>query len=85
MIPDIARADEGAARFIQRRLKLGSIEEKRLGLTTALASIDELVCNHYGNFMLQGLFEFGTAEMKEELMDAIYGQDVVALCLHMHG
>ena len=85
IIPDIAIADEGAAQFIKERLKFGSIEEKRLRLNTALASIDALVCDPYRNFMLQGLFESGIAEMKEELMDAIYGQDVVALCLHMHG
>eukprot|EP00581_Thalassiosira_minuscula_P017159 CAMPEP_0183722464 /NCGR_PEP_ID=MMETSP0737-20130205/14406_1 /TAXON_ID=385413 /ORGANISM="Thalassiosira miniscula, Strain CCMP1093" /LENGTH=529 /DNA_ID=CAMNT_0025952623 /DNA_START=116 /DNA_END=1705 /DNA_ORIENTATION=+ len=85
IIPDIAKADEGASRFIQKRLKLGNNEERQLGLTTALASLDELVVDQYGNFMLQGLFEFGTAEMKKELMDAIYGQDVVSLCLHMHG
>jgi len=85
IITDLAKVDEGASRFIQKRLKLGTDEERRLGQTAALASMDDLLCNHYGNFMLQGLFEFGTAEMKKELMDAVYGQDVVALCLHMHG
>jgi len=85
IIADVARADEGASRFIQKRLKLGNIEERRLGLTTALSAIDDLVCDQYGNFMLQGLFEFGSADMKRKLIDAVYAQDVVALCLHMHG
>ena len=85
MIPDVARADEGASRFIQKRLKVGNIEEKKLGMAAALSNIEDLWGDHFGNFMLQGLFEFGTKEMKQELMEAIYGQDVVALCLHMHG
>ena len=85
MIPDIARADEGSSRFIQKRLKLGTPEEQKLGMTAALSAIEELWGDHYGNFMLQGIFEYGSKEMKTELMDAIYGQDVVALCLHMNG
>ena len=85
IIPDAARADEGASRFIQKRLKFGPPEEQQLGMKAALSSIEDLWRDHYGNFMLQGIFEFGTKEMKRELMDAIYGQDVVALCLHMHG
>lgn len=86
IIPDIATADENASRFIQKRFKHGTLEEKRLGLDAALASLDDLWNDHYGNFMLQGIFEFGTVEMKKELMDAIYdSQDVVGLCLHMHG
>lgn len=85
IIPDVARAGEDASRFIQGRLKLGKDEERRLGLNAALSCIDDLVCDQYGNFMLQGIFEYGDAGMKKELMDAIYAQDVAALCLHMHG
>lgn len=85
IIPDLARVDDGACRFIQKRFRFGNEEEIKLGLTAALSSLEDLLCDHFGNFMLQGLFEFGTAEMKKELMDAIYGQDVVAVCLHMHG
>lgn len=86
IIPDIATADENASRFIQKRFKHGNLEEKRLGLKVALSSLDDLWNDHYGNFMLQAIFEFGTVDMKKELMNAIYdSQDVVGLCLHMHG
>lgn len=85
IIADVATADEPASRFVQKRLKLGSPEERLVGLKVALSSLDELWSDHYGNFMLQGIFEFGTADMKKDLMDAIYCGDVVALCLHMHG
>jgi len=84
-IADVAMVDEVATRFIHKRLKLGTEIEQRLALTAALSSIEVLCDDHYGNFMLQGLFEFGPAEMKKELMDAVYGQDVVALCLNTHG
>lgn len=85
MIPDIARADEGASRFIQKRLKFGTPEERQLGMAAALSNVEDLWGDHYGNFMLQGIFEFSTPEEKRELMDAVYDQDVLALCLHMHG
>jgi hypothetical protein len=64
---------------------LGSDEERNLALATALSSFGRLWRDQYGNFLIQGLFEFGSVTDKKELMDAIYGQDVVALCLHMHG
>jgi len=82
---DVVRAGEASSRFIQKRLKLGSMEEKRLALTTALSAIDDLAYDQYGNFLLQGLFEFGSADMKRELIGAIYTQDIVALCLHVCG
>lgn len=85
IIPDIARANEDASNFILKRLEVGSFKEKRLGLTAILASIDNLLCNQYGNIVLQGLFEFGSAETKKELMDAIYAQNVAALCFHKNG
>lgn len=85
IIFDVVRASEASSHFIQKRLKLGSMEEKRLALTTALSAIDDLVYDQYGYFLLQGLFEFGSADMKKELIGAIYTQDIVALCLHVRG
>lgn len=61
------------------------MEEKRLALTAAISSLEDLWVDQYGNFMLQGIFEHGTPSMKKELMEAVYEQDVVALSLHMHG
>jgi len=86
IIPDIACFDEGGSRFIHKRLKLGTIEEQELAMKVALSAIEELWSHHFGNFMLQGIFEFGTDEMKKELMEYIYNtQDVAALCVHMNG
>ena len=85
MIPDIACHDEGGSRFIHQRLRLGTIEEHELGMKAAIAAIEDLWPDNFGNFMLQGLFEFGTSEMKKELMEHIYAQDVVALCMHVNG
>ena len=86
IIPDIACFDEGGSRFIHKRLKLGTIEEQELAMKVALSAIEDLWSHHFGNFMLQGIFEFGTDEMKKELMEYIYNnQDVAALCVHMNG
>jgi hypothetical protein len=85
LICEVACFDEGAARFIQKRLRLGTLEETHLAVTAALADLGMLWRDHYGNFMLQGLFEYGSTDMKTDLMDAIYKCDVVALCMHMHG
>lgn len=84
-LADVACFDEASSRFIQKRLRLGTSEERSLALATALSSFDRLWRDQYGNFLIQGLFEFGSTSDKKELMEAIYGQDVVTLCLHMHG
>ena len=35
--------------------------------------------------MLQGLLEYGSAEMREELMTAVFAADVIDMTLNMHG
>jgi Pumilio-family RNA binding repeat len=85
LIADLACFDETSSRFIQKRLRLGTDEERSLALATALSSFDRLWRDQNGNFLIQGLFEFGSTADKKELMEAIYGQDVVTLCLHMYG
>jgi hypothetical protein len=85
LILEVATADEGTRRFVQKRIKLGTDEEKQLGLTAALSSLEELWSDPHGNFMLQAIFENGTETMKKELMAAIYEEDVINLSLHMHG
>jgi pumilio RNA-binding family len=74
-----------SSRFVQKRLKVGGNDEKQVGVTAAIQALDDLWPSGYGNYMLQAIFEFGTASMKDELMDALYDRDVVNLCLHMHG
>ena len=87
-IPDVVKFDESASRFIQRRLRLGTVEEKTLGLKAALSDLDALCRDQFGNFLVQGLFDFGTPAIKSELMDAIYAKEegyAVELSMHMHG
>lgn len=84
-IAEIARADEGASRFVQGRLKSGTETEKRLALQAALRSFSDLWPDPFGNFMLQGLLDYGSTEMREELMTAVFAADVVDMTLNMHG
>jgi hypothetical protein len=85
MICEVACVDDGAARFIQKRLRLGTIDEKNLGLSAIFAGLDILWRNQHGSFLLQGIFEFGSNQMRKDLIDAIYDLDVVELCMHVHG
>ena len=84
-IAEIAKADEGGSRFVQRRLQNGKETEKRLALKAALRSFSDLWPDPFGNFMLQGLIEVGSAEMREELMTAVFAAGVVDMTLNMHG
>jgi len=84
-IAEIAKADESASRFVQRRLQSGTETERRLALQAALHNFSDLWQDPFGNFMLQGILEFGSADMREELMTAVYAADVVDMTLNMHG
>jgi hypothetical protein len=84
-IAEVAKADESGSRFVQRRIKSGNETEKRLALQAGLRSFSELWPDPFGNFMLQGIMEFGSAEMREELMTAVYAADVVDMTLNVHG
>lgn len=54
-------------------------------MQVATSSFQRLWMDTFGNYMLQGLFEFGTDEMKKELLELIHEEDVVNLCMHMNG
>lgn len=54
-------------------------------MEVATSSFQRLWMDTFGNYMLQGLFEFGTDEMKKELLELIHEEDVVNLCMHMNG
>ena len=84
-ISEMAKADEGASRFVQRRLQIGTDTERRLALQAALRSFSDLWPDPFGNFMLQGLLDYGSTEMREELMTAVFAADVVDMTLNMHG
>ena len=54
-------------------------------MKVALLGKDDLWVDNYGRFVIQGLFEFGTDKMKEELVARLCGRDVVSLCMHKNG
>ena len=77
--------DPDGSRFVQKRIKLGSDDERKLALKEAILSITTLWQDTSGNYILQQLLEHGNQDVKKELMEAIEKEDVIALSLHMHG
>ncbi|KAL7507535.1 hypothetical protein ACHAXN_004707 [Cyclotella atomus] len=84
-IAQVAIADDATRRFIQERLKVGSENEQRLGLTAALASFQMLINDEKGSSMLQDFFIYGTQDMKDELMAALYEEGILELSINIHG
>jgi len=85
IIPDIACFDEDGSRFVNERLRSGTLDEQELAMKVALLGKEDLWVDNYGRFVIQGLFEFGTDKMKEELVSRMCGRDVVSLCMHKNG
>jgi len=85
IIPDIACFDEDGSRFVNERLRSGTLDEQELAMKVALLGKEDLWVDNYGRFVLQGLFEFGTDKMKEDLVARMCGRDVVSLCMHKNG
>ncbi|KAL7519577.1 hypothetical protein ACHAWX_004335 [Stephanocyclus meneghinianus] len=85
VISEAATANDWIRRFIQDRIKLGSHQEKRLGLNAALSSLEMLCTDEKGSGILQDIFTYGTAEMKKELLAALYDEGILALSMNIHG
>ena len=46
----------------------------------------EMLCNdEKGSGVLQDIFTYGTAEMKKELLAALYDEGILALSMNIHG
>lgn len=67
IIPDIACFDEDGSRFVNERLRSGTLDEQELAMKVALLGKEDLWVDNYGRFVLQGLFEFGTDKMRQGL------------------
>ncbi|KAL7519297.1 hypothetical protein ACHAWX_004082 [Stephanocyclus meneghinianus] len=85
LIAEVATADDGTLHFIQGRIRVGSEQERRLGLTAALSSLGTLWRDYRGSRMLQELLISGPHEMKKELIVAIHKEGPLNLALHKHG
>lgn len=76
--------DQNGSRFIQQRLEVATTAEKNLVLTEVLPSIRRLRNDVFGNYVVQKLFEHGSAEMKCDLKYTLKGEMLV-LSTQMYG
>lgn len=84
IIANLAIDPEGS-RFLQKRIKLGTNEERHLALEKVLPHLTLLWQDASGNYVLQQLLEHGDEETRNKLMKGVEKEGVVALSLHMHG
>ena len=83
-IAEIAK-DRDGSKFIQRRLQVADVHEMQIAFEEALAGIEDLWDDVYGNYILQGMLELGTAEMKDRLGKRLIDGDVILLCTKVYG
>lgn len=76
--------DQHGSRFIQQRLEECTDVDKQLVFDEIVPSATSLMTDVFGNYVLQKLFEFGTAEQCEALAVLLQGQ-AVNLSMHMYG
>ncbi|KAL7428690.1 hypothetical protein ACHAXH_002001 [Discostella pseudostelligera] len=82
-IVSIAKDQEGS-RFIQQRLECADQDEIQLVFDEAIAAIEDLWNDVYGNFILQKLLEFGTDDMKESIANRL-ASDSLTLSTRVYG
>ena len=84
-IVEIAK-DRDGSKFIQRRLQIAEPPELVIVYDESMAAISELWNDVYGNYILQGLLELGTQEMRDGIGQKILGEgDVVFLSMKVYG
>lgn len=76
--------DQNGSRFIQQRLEIAQEEEKIFILSEILPEIHKLRVDIFGNYVVQKLFDFGTAEMINEVKGTIIG-NMVSLSNQIYG
>jgi len=84
-IAEVAIADDQTRRFVQERFKIGTEDERRLGMAAALNSFPMLSHDEKGSSVLQDIFTVGNDETREELLSAIYNAGVIELSMNIHG
>lgn len=76
--------DQHGSRFIQQRLEVCSDVDKQLIFDEIIPSAQSLMTDVFGNYVLQKLFEYGTADQCEALALLLKGQSV-QLAMQMYG
>ena len=76
--------DQNGSRFIQQRLEVAGTQEKELVMSEVLPSVRILRNDVFGNYVVQKLFEHGTARMRTQLRDTLEGE-MLALSVQMYG
>lgn len=76
--------DQHGSRFIQQRLEVCSDVDKQLIFDEIMPSAQSLMTDVFGNYVLQKLFEYGTADQCEALALLLKGQSV-QLAMQMYG
>mmetsp|Transcript_32043 Transcript_32043/g.61371 ORF Transcript_32043/g.61371 Transcript_32043/m.61371 type:complete len:623 (+) Transcript_32043:337-2205(+) len=83
-IVEIAK-DRDGSKFIQRRLQVANFAEMEIAFDEALDDMEELWNDVYGNYILQGLLELGTDEMRDRIAEKIVDSGVVSLSTKVYG
>lgn len=84
-IVEIAR-DRDGSKFIQRRIQEGDLIEMQVAYDEAMADIEMLWDDIYGNYILQYILDFGTKDMRDGICNKIVGDDkVVELSTRLYG
>lgn len=76
--------DQNGSRFIQQRLELGDPLEQQIVMKEVLPAIRRLRNDVFGNYVVQKLLDFGTAEMKADIRKTLEGE-MLQLSLQMYG
>lgn len=76
--------DQNGSRFIQQRLELGDPVEQQIVMKEVLPAIRRLRNDVFGNYVVQKLLDFGTADMKADIRKTLEGE-MLQLSLQMYG
>lgn len=77
--------DRDGSKFIQRRLRAADVSEMQIAFDEAMPAIEELWDDVYGNYILQGMLEFGTEDMKDKIAKRMIDGDLVSLATKVYG
>ncbi|KAI0035074.1 ARM repeat-containing protein [Vararia minispora EC-137] len=78
-------ADQHGSRFMQHRYEAATADVKQKIFDEIVPGhVQQLVQDVFGNYVIQKLFEFGTAAHRAQLMEAVKGS-VLSAALNMYG
>ncbi|KAL7528134.1 hypothetical protein ACHAXR_003761 [Thalassiosira sp. AJA248-18] len=83
-IIEIAK-DRDGSKFIQRRLQVADYSEVQIAFEEVMPDMEALWNDVYGNYILQGLLELGTDDMRSGIGQKIIDGDVVSLSMKVYG